>query len=144
MGTTRYLIVGPAPPPVLRRPGSLSDTEPVGQVGSRRRQLLAWGGAATASLATGLWFWPTEKDRAAYPFARRLYGKHEPLWDVPTGELAEATEHDAERLGRVLTQLERAVVQIEHLDPKLVDADVDRVSASDRDRLREAWWRVFE
>ncbi len=110
----------------------------------RRRQLLAWGGAATAGLTTGLWFWPTEKDRAAYPLARRLYGKHEPLWDVATGELAEATERDAERLGRLLPQLDRAVERIERLEPKLLDAEVGGIGASERDRLREAWWQVFE
>jgi hypothetical protein len=116
----------------------------VGQVRSRRRQLLAWSGAATASLATGLWFWPTEKDRAAYPFARRLYGQREPLWDVPTGELTDASELDAARLERLLPQLDRAVERIERLEPKLAGADVDRVGASERDRLREAWWQVFE
>lgn len=96
------------------------------------------------SLALGVWFWPTKKDRAAYPFARRLYGKHEPLWDVPTGELAEASENDADRLGRLLPLVDHAVERIERLDPKLVNAEVGSLGASERELLREAWFQAFE
>ena len=97
------------------------------------------------ALATsGLALWPSQKERAAYPLARRLYGKHEPLWDVTPSALDGVSQEDAERLERLLPQLDRAVASLEGLDPKLADAEVGELALPERDRLRELWWQIFE
>lgn len=109
-----------------------------------RRKLLLGGAASLAALAAGIAFWPSSAEHAAYPFARRLYGKHEPLWDVKPDELSEETESDAARLERLLPQLDRAVATLEQLNPRLANAAVGELGAGDRDKLRELWFQVFE
>jgi hypothetical protein len=116
----------------------------MGKPWATRRKLLVGAGAGLAAIAAGVAFWPTRKERAAYPFARRLYGKHQPLWDVKPAELAQASENDAARLERLLPQLDRAVATLEQLEPRLANAQVGELGAADRDKLRELWFQVFE
>ncbi len=109
-----------------------------------RRKLLYLGGTATAATAAGIGFWPADEARAAYPFAGRVGGRLEPLWQIAPDKLASATVDDAQRLTRLLPQLDGAVTALEGIDPRLVNAKVEELSIADRDRLRFAWWQVFE
>ena len=116
----------------------------MGQPWDTRRKLLVLGGVGLAAVGSGVAFWPSSEERVAYPFARRLYGKHEPLWDVKPADLSEASANDAARLERLLPQLDRAVATLEQLEPRLANAQVGELGAADRDRLRELWFQVFE
>jgi len=110
-----------------------------------RRKLLLGGGVAAAGAAAGLWFWPASTQRAAaYPFARRVGGGVDPLWSLSPEKLLSATEEDAKRLERLLPQLDAAVRQLETLEPRLANAKTGELSGEERERLREAWFRVFE
>ncbi|HVJ20652.1 MAG TPA: YiiX/YebB-like N1pC/P60 family cysteine hydrolase [Polyangiaceae bacterium] len=95
-------------------------------------------------MAAGIGLWPSDELEAAYPFARRVGGKLEPLWQVRAEKLGLATADDAVRLSRLLPQLEGAISALERLDSRLVSAKVEELSAGDRDRVRQAWWQVFE
>ena len=109
-----------------------------------RRRLLQGGAAALAATAAGLWFWPASHERAAYPLARRVGGKLDPLWTLPVEQVLAATEDDAARLGRLLPQLDSAVKQLDSLEPRLANAKTGELTAEEREKLREQWWRVFE
>jgi hypothetical protein len=110
----------------------------------QRRKLLYFGGATTVLAGAGLALWPSEEAHASYPFARRLVGKAEPLWQIPPERLESASADDARRMCLLVPQLESAVEALEHLTATLVDARVGSISASERARLRAAWWQVFE
>jgi Permuted papain-like amidase enzyme, YaeF/YiiX, C92 family len=110
----------------------------------RRRALLGWGGAALAAGAAGVWFWPSSEKRAAYPFATRVTGEHDPLWLIEPEKLRAATEDDAARLGRLLPRLDAAVKGLEMLEPRLAAGRVGELSPEDRQYLRQSWWQVFE
>ncbi len=116
----------------------------MGEPWDTRRRLLIGGGVGLAAIASGVAFWPSDEDRVAYPFARRLTGKHQALWDVKAEDLSEASGDDAGRLERLLPQLDRAVATLEQLEPRLANAQVGELGASDRDRLRELWFQMFE
>jgi hypothetical protein len=110
-----------------------------------RRRLITWGGALVAGTGVGaLALWPSRTERAAYPFAGRIAGKTEPLWNVAPEALTRATEQDAARLERLLAALERGVAGIEGLDDRLTHARVGELSGGERDHLREGWWQFFE
>jgi hypothetical protein len=109
-----------------------------------RRGLLIGGGLAAAGVASGLWFWPSSQDQAAYPFARRVAGAADPLWNVSPEKLLAITEQDAKRLERLVPQLDEAVRKLEMLEPRLVSAKAGELTGQDRERLREVWWQVFE
>jgi hypothetical protein len=109
-----------------------------------RRQLVLGGGAAVAALATGVALWPTKKQRAAYPFVRRVGGGREPLWEVETERLVTVTEEDAARLERYLPALDDAVKAVETLEPRLTNAKVGELTPADRELLRGRWWQVFD
>jgi hypothetical protein len=109
-----------------------------------RRKVLLWGGAGLAGATAVLWFWPASADRAAYPFAHRTLGQLDPLWSLPPEKLLAATEDDARRLERLLPQLDAAVKELETLEPRLASAKTGELTAEERERLRERWWRVFE
>ena len=94
--------------------------------------------------ASALWFWPSSKRQAAYPFAQRVNGAHDPLWEVAPENLLRATDDDAARLLRLLPSLDRAVKALETLDSRLTTARVGDLSPEDRVQLREKWWQVFE
>jgi hypothetical protein len=109
-----------------------------------RRQALLWSGGIIASGAAGLALWPTKKTKAAYPFARRLGGGREALWEATPDELLSASEEDAARLERVLAQLNAGVGALETLEPRLANGRVGELTANDRAGLRQLWWQVFE
>jgi hypothetical protein len=109
-----------------------------------RRKLLYLGGASLTASGAALWFWPASRDRAAYPFAQRAFGKLDPLWNVPPERLLAATEDDAKRLERWVPQLDRAVKQLETLEPRLRSAKTGELGAEERQLLRQRWWQVFE
>jgi hypothetical protein len=109
-----------------------------------RRQLLLGGGTAVAALAAGVALWPTKKQLAAYPFARRVGGGREPLWEVETERLVTVTVEDAARLERYLPRLDDAVKALETLEPRLARAQVGELTPADRELLRERWWQVFD
>jgi hypothetical protein len=117
----------------------------VGTTLVRRRKVLAWTGAvALGGGGAALAFWPTETQRAGYPFAGRIAGSREPLWNVTPDRLAQATKEDAERLEKLLLALERGTKTLESLESRLTSARAGELSAAERDRLREAWWQFFE
>ncbi|HEX2876403.1 MAG TPA: YiiX/YebB-like N1pC/P60 family cysteine hydrolase [Polyangiaceae bacterium] len=109
-----------------------------------RRQVVVGGAALVASSAAGVWFWPSSNDQAAYPFARRVGGKLDPLWNLSPEKLLEATSNDAERLGRLLPLLDGATRRLETLEPRLANAKTGELSGDEREQLREAWFQVFE
>lgn len=109
-----------------------------------RRQALLWSGGAVVVAAAGVALWPTEKVKVAYPFARRLGGGREALWEASPEELARATEEDAARLERVLAQLNAGVHALETLETRLANGRVGELTAGDRAGLRQRWWQVFE
>jgi hypothetical protein len=101
-------------------------------------------GALAAGSATGAWFWPSSQEQAAYPLARRVGGGLDPLWNLPPERVLAATTSDAQRLERLLPQLDRATHQLETLDPRLANAQTGELSGDEREQLRERWWQVFE
>src|SRR6187399_583480 len=109
----------------------------------RREALYAAGGVGTAA-GLGLWFWPTAKSQAAYPFVRRLAGDHDPLWRIAPNELAMATVDDAARLAEYAEMLGKAVAHVERESALLGTEIVDRLGAGERKKIRELWWQVFE
>jgi hypothetical protein len=109
-----------------------------------RRKLLLWSGAGLAGAGTALWFWPASAERAGYPFAHRVGGKLDPLWSLAPEKLLSATEDDARRLQRLLPLLDAAVKDLEKLEPRLANARTGELTAEERQRLRQQWWRVFE
>jgi len=102
------------------------------------------GTALFAGSAAGVWFWPSAEKQAAYPFARRVGGTQDPLWNLAPEKLLEATTDDAARLARLLPQLDRATQRLETLEPRLANAKTGELSAAEREQLRAAWWQVFE
>lgn len=109
-----------------------------------RRGLLMGGALSAAVAATGVWFWPSSRDQAAYPFARRVGGALDPLWSLSPEKLLAMTEDDAKRLERLLPKLDEAVRKLETLEPRLANAQTGELSGEERERLRELWWQVFE
>jgi hypothetical protein len=97
-----------------------------------------------AGSATGLWFWPSSQDQAAYPFARRVGGTVDPLWNLSPEKLLALTEEDAARLERLVPQLDASVRRLETLEPRLANAKTGELTGDERQLLREAWWQVFE
>ena len=102
------------------------------------------GAALVASGTAGVWFWPSSEEQAAYPFARRVGSRLDPLWSLSPAQLQEATTSDAKRLERLLPQLDSATKQLETLEPRLANAQTGELSGEERDQLRGAWWQVFE
>ena len=109
----------------------------------RREALYAAGGAFVVA-GLGLWFWPTSKSQAAYPFVRRLAGAQNPLWRIAPDKLAEATLDDAGRLAEYAERLGKAVARVETESALLGTEVVDRLGAGERKTIRELWWQVFE
>lgn len=106
---------------------------------------MLWGGAAVAGTGVlGLALWPTRTDRAAYPFAGRIAGESEPLWNVAPSVLERATKEDAARLEGLLASLERGIAGIENIDDRLGHARTGDLSGADRTELRARWWQFFE
>jgi hypothetical protein len=97
-----------------------------------------------ASAVAGLSLWPSSKDRAGYPFARRALGRLDPLWSVAPEELLATMSEDAERLRHLLLRLDSATRRLETLEPRLANGKTGELTAGDRAGLREAWWQVFE
>jgi hypothetical protein len=110
----------------------------------QRRKLLYLGGATTAVAVAGLSLWPSDEAHASYPFARRVGGDAEPLWRISAERLAIATADDSRRMCLLVLQLESAVEVLEHQTSGQADARAGSISARDRERLRAAWWQVFE
>ena len=109
-----------------------------------RRQVLLGSGAVVTATALSVAFWPSKKERAAYPFVRRVGGGREALWEVEPERLAEVTAEDALRLERCLLALERGVKTLETLDARLASAKVGELAPADREGLRERWWQIFD
>jgi hypothetical protein len=109
-----------------------------------RRRVVLGSGALLAGAAAGLWLWPSPETQAAYPFARRVGARLDPLWSVSPENLLRATDSDAARLERLLPQLNAATQRLETLDPRLANAKTGELSGEQREELREAWWQVFE
>lgn len=109
-----------------------------------RRKLLIGAGAAAAGGTAGIWFWPSTEDQVAYPFARRVGGAVDPLWNLPAQKLLSVTESDAKHLERLAPSLEKAVQRLETLEPRLANAKTGELSAEEREALRERWWQVFD
>lgn len=91
-----------------------------------------------------MWFWPSSAQQAAYPFARRVGGSIDPLWSLSPEKLLSVTEDDAKRLERLLPLLDASVRKLETLEPRLANAKTGELSGEERERLREAWFQVFE
>jgi hypothetical protein len=103
------------------------------------------GGAAMVAASTaGAWFWPSSQQLASYPFARRVGGARDPMWNLPPEKLLQATNGDAARLERLLPQLDLATKRLETLEPRLANAKTGELSGEEREELREAWWQVFD
>jgi hypothetical protein len=106
--------------------------------------LLYAGGAAALAAAAGVSLWPSDSAHAAYPFARRVGGKLEPLWSIDSQKLGGSTKDDAQRLSVLLPQLEGAVSAVSKLAAKLGSAKVEELGPTAREELRLGWWQVFE
>lgn len=102
------------------------------------------GAALLAGTGAGVWFWPSSSQQAAYPFARRVGGRLDPLWSLPPEKVLQSTAADAARLERLLPLLDNATRRLETLEPRLTNAKTGELSAAERAQLREAWWQVFE
>src|SRR5262245_45272845 len=74
----------------------------------RREAIYAVGGTTLAA-GLGLWFFPSSKSQAAYPFVRRVAGDENPLWRIAPEQLALATLDDAERLAKLVESLGKSV-----------------------------------
>lgn len=109
-----------------------------------RRQIVWAGAALVASSTAGVWFWPSAKERAAYPFARRVTGDADPLWNLPPEKVLAATAEDAARLRQLIQSLNAATERLETLEPRLANAKTGELSADQREQLRQFWWQVFE
>ena len=105
---------------------------------------MAGGVTLAAGGALGAWFWPSSQPEAAYPFARRVAGGLDPLWNLPPERVLAATTDDAERLERLLPLLDSATQHLEKLEPRLANAKTGELSGDERESLREAWFQVFE
>lgn len=106
--------------------------------------MVAGGAALLAGSGAAVWFWPSSQEQAAYPFARRVGGRLDPLWSLPPEKVLEATTADAARLERLLPQLDSATRRLETLEPRLANAKTGELSGAERAQLREGWWQVFE
>jgi hypothetical protein len=103
---------------------------------------LAGGAAALAGL--GLWFFPSSKSQAAYPFVRRVAGGRDPLWRIAPDELLEATLDDGRRLTEFSETLQKSLSRVETSAALLGKNLVDDLGPVERKRIRELWWQVFE
>jgi hypothetical protein len=109
----------------------------------RREVIYAAGGTALAA-GLGFAFWPSSKSQAAYPFVRRVAGDENPLWRIAPEKLDVATMDDAVRLHRFVSTLEKAVSRVEAEEKLLATALVEALGPSERKKIRELWWQVFE
>jgi len=92
-----------------------------------------------------LFLWPTQRDQAGYPFARRVLGQQpSPLWELGRQELLAAMERDSQRLARARDQLERSIEGTRAIEPLLSRDDVEGLSASQRVEVRMAWFSFLE
>ncbi len=109
----------------------------------RREAVYAAGGTALAA-GLGLWFYPSSKSQAAYPFVRRVAGDENPLWRIAPEKLALATLDDATRLHRLVETLEKAISRVEAEGKLLASELVDTLGPVERKKIRELWWQIFE
>src|SRR5262245_61141068 len=109
-----------------------------------RREALTVAGGTACALGLGLWFWPSSKSQAAYPFVRRVAGGKDPLWRIAPDELAAATLDDAGRLAELVETLGKAVQRVETESSLLGKELIDALGPQDRKTIRELWWQVFE
>jgi hypothetical protein len=110
----------------------------------RRRDAVFLAGGAAALFGLGLWFFPSSKSQAAYPFVRRVAGGRDALWRIAPGDLLEATLDDAKRLMEFAGTLQQAVDRVEASAALLGKNLVDELGPSERQQIRELWWQVFE
>jgi hypothetical protein len=110
----------------------------------RRRDAVLLAGGTAALFGLGVWFYPSEKSQAAYPFLRRVASGRDPLWRIAPDALLAATLDDARRLTEFAGTLQKSVLRIETSGALLGKNLVDELGSAERRQIRELWWQVFE
>ncbi len=111
-----------------------------------RKKTMMWAsGALLGAVIPAVFFWPTSRDQAGYPFARRIAGEQpQELWQLPRADFEARVAEDTVRLDHAIARMHVAVRHANANRELLSTQNVETLDRAQRDTIRGVWSAFVE